>query len=142
MNRCSYTLTKILFLKGLLFLFHNSRLSAQEVQNIYNSGNHYGITNINGYGKVIVKITAYSLNLQNNTGNVYLTIFTPTEDKDITVPIKALVEWTPYTGPIPPQFGHQGGLPGGMGGQGYGQGQSFPSGGGQGTPGGWGTWGY
>lgn len=142
MNRSSYTLTKILFLKGLLFLFHNSRLSAQEVLNIGNSGNYYGITNIVGYGQAIVKVLGYSVNTQTNTGTISLTIFTPTEDIKAGVAIDDVVGWTPYTGPIPPQFGHQGGLPGGMGGQGYGQGQSFPSGGSQGTPGGWGTWGY
>jgi hypothetical protein len=127
-------------MRGLLFLFQNTRLSAQEVIEITNL-NRYGITNLPGYGQVIVQITGYTLNTQTNTGDVYLKIFTPTEDISITVPLQAIGGWTPYTGPIPPQFGHQGGLPGGMGGQGYGQGQSFPSPwGGQGTPGGWGTW--
>ncbi|MBD7966376.1 MULTISPECIES: hypothetical protein [Fictibacillus] len=122
-------------------MFHNSRLSAQEVKDIYNT-NKYGTTNIAGYGEAIIKITSYSLNYSQNTGTIGFIIYTPSGDITATVPIQDVVGWTPYTGPIPPQFGHQGGLPGGMGGQGYGQGQSFPSGGGQGTPGGWGTWGY
>ncbi|KZE69190.1 hypothetical protein AWM68_02675 [Fictibacillus phosphorivorans] len=123
-------------------MFQNTRLSAQEVNNIYQT-NPYGITNITGYGQAIVKITSVNLDLQQNTGSVVLTIYTPTEDIQAGTAIKYLTGWTPYTGPIPPQFGHQGGLPGGMGGQGYGQGQTFPSPwGGQGTPGGWGTWGY
>ncbi|MED1863837.1 hypothetical protein P4V41_10275 [Fictibacillus nanhaiensis] len=126
------------------FVFQHTRLSAQEVKNISNSENLYGITNIKGYGQVIVKFYGYSgLNIAQNTGTVFFNIFTPSEDLYVTVPIQDVLGWTPYTGPIPPQFGHQGGLPGGMGGQGYGQGQAFPSPfGGQGTSGGWGTWGY
>jgi hypothetical protein len=118
------------------------RLSVQEVLDIYNMTNKYGITTINGYGQVIVLRKGYSLNFEQNTGTIDLYIFTPTEGITITVPIQYVSGWTPYDGPIPPQFGHQGGLPGGMGGQGYGQGQAFPSPwGGQGTPGGWATWG-
>ncbi|MED1864336.1 hypothetical protein P4V41_12795 [Fictibacillus nanhaiensis] len=123
-------------------MFQYSRLSAQEVKDILNTGNFYGTTNIVGYGQAIVRILDYYLNLQQNTGSIQFLIYTPTEDIKIAVSIEDVMGWTPYTGPIPPQFGHQGGLPGGMGGQGYGQGQTFPSGGSQGTPGGWGTWGY
>ncbi|MFG6494711.1 hypothetical protein P8610_05090 [Fictibacillus sp. UD] len=132
-------------MKGLLFLLRNTRvkLNAQHILFIIKSGFTYGTTNLKGYGQVIVHIKEAVLDFNTNTGNVTLKIFTPTEDILTTVPIQDLEDWTPYYGPIPPHFGHQGGLPGGMGGQGYGQGQTFPSQwGGQGTPGGWGTWGY
>ncbi|MDM5317177.1 hypothetical protein QUF49_14305 [Fictibacillus sp. b24] len=114
-------------------------MSVQELSNIYKYGPHYGITNIKGFGQVIVQFKSFNLDFAQNTGTVTFEIFTPSEDIIVTVPIQDAVGWTPYTGPIPPQFGHQGGL----GGQGYGQGQAFPSQwGGQGTSSGWGTWGY
>ncbi|MFG6494709.1 hypothetical protein P8610_05080 [Fictibacillus sp. UD] len=121
-------------------MFQNTRISVQVLDSIIKSGNLYGITNLEGYGQVIVELLNYG---QQTGGFVYLKIFSPTEDINLLVNIKEIGGWVPYTGPIPPQFGPQGGLPGGMGGQGYGQGQAFPSPwGGQGTPGGWGTWGY
>ncbi|MFG6494710.1 hypothetical protein P8610_05085 [Fictibacillus sp. UD] len=124
-------------------MFQNTRISAQVLKSIIKSRNLYGITNLEGYGQVIVQILNYGYDTQQNIGVAYLKIFTPSEDIGLQVDIKEIGGWVPYTGPIPPQFGHQGGLPGGMGGQGYGQGQTFPSSwGGQGTPGGWGTWGY
>ncbi|MFE1245214.1 hypothetical protein ACFW35_13875 [Fictibacillus sp. NPDC058756] len=121
-------------------MLQSSRLSGQELYQIFNT-NKYGTTNVKGYGQVIAMLAGFEIS--QNVNKVHLIIYTPAENIYSTVRSEDIVGWTPYTGPIPPQFGHQGGLPGGMGGQGYGQGQAFPSPwGGQGSQGGWGTWGY
>jgi hypothetical protein len=120
-------------------MFQNKRLSIEEIKNIDNK--QYYFTNIKGVGQAVVKflaITSYPAG-----GGVgyeyyaYLELYTPQGQMKESYNIKDLEGLTPYYGPIPPQFSA---LPGGMGGQGWGQGQTFPSQGGQG-PGSWGTWG-
>lgn len=122
--------------KGLLILFQK-RLTYAEVKNLVGQ---FGITNILGHGEAVVKITGYGKD-PSGTEVAKIIVYLPEgEVSSEYTPVEILQGWTPYHGPIPPHFG---GLPGGMGGQGYGQGQTFPSPwGGQGTPGSWGTWGY
>jgi hypothetical protein len=122
--------------KGLLFLFQCKRLSPQEVKDIFDM-HQYGTTNIKGFGEAIIVINNYSVAPSSGTVTVGFTMYTPEGLSSAVVPATDLVGWTPYTGPIPP---YSSTLPGGMGGQGWGQGQAFPSQGGQG-PGSWGTWG-
>jgi hypothetical protein len=105
----------------------NVRLTLQEAQSIVGT---YGITNLKGFGRVIV----YAEFIDYEKNYVSLRLLQPIDDVIIVLAKFADIDgWTPYTGA----------LPGGMGGQGFGQGQAFPSPwGGQGSPGGWGTWGY
>jgi hypothetical protein len=121
------------------------RLTFDQIYNILTSNKKYGITTLPGYGEVIVYVKTYRPPATGHLdeGVAELIVYTPSGDVELVIPFKNMSGWIEYKGPIPPHFGHQGGLPGGMGGQGYGQGQTFPSPwGGQGSPGGWGTWGY
>jgi hypothetical protein len=111
------------------------RLTYDEVKSLVGQ---YGTTHILGFGDAIVKITGYEIDPSGTKVAKFIAYLADGEIIGYRA-VEDLVGWTPYNGPIPPHFG---GLPGGMGGQGYGQGQAFPSPwGGQGTPGGWGTWG-
>jgi hypothetical protein len=114
----------------LLYLYGYSRLTYEEIKQIYNT-HPYGTTSLVGHGNVIVKITGYNQNI------VYFLVYRPEGESKGEAPHQLLYGWTPYYGPIPPHFSS---LPGGMGGQGWGQGQAFPPLGGQGS-GGWGSWG-
>ncbi|WNB90841.1 hypothetical protein [Bacillus sp. NEB1478] len=112
----------------------NKRLASSEVVGIVGK---YGITSLPNYGEVIVFVREIYYVTGEKKFLVHLTVYTPQGEFKIAVFDDQMNGWTLYNGPIPPQFSS---LPGGMGGQGWGQGQSFPSPGGQG-PGSWGTWG-